>query len=85
MVRNRFITGLRDGKIRAGLIDQAISVKEHETLTAEVILKKAIAKETANVSSVMSSGWNSSAVNKLFTKRDNRHRDNGDREVTIRE
>ena len=38
MVRNRFITGLRDNKIRTGLIDQAISVKEGETISAEELL-----------------------------------------------
>ncbi|KAL5248358.1 hypothetical protein ACHWQZ_G017515 [Mnemiopsis leidyi] len=76
MVRNRFITGLRDNKIRTGLIDQAISVKENETISAEDILKKAIAKETANSSSIMNNGSSSSSMNKVYARRDNGERSN---------
>ena len=50
MVRNRFITGLRDCKIRTSLISDAASATDQAGITADKILEKATAKESENQS-----------------------------------
>ena len=72
MVRNRFITGLRDSKIRSTLIDQSMTIKDG-AITAEEILMKAIAKETANSSSVLMSGSSSAVVNKVASSKNSKN------------
>ena len=61
MVRNRFITGLRDCKIRTSLISDAASATAN--ITADGILEKAVAKENASQSNMAMS---SSSVNAVF-------------------
>ena len=60
MVRNRFITGLRDGKIRTSLISDAACGEKK--LSADDMLEKALAKENANLSNTAMSG---SGVNQV--------------------
>ena len=60
MVRNRFITGLRDGKIRTSLISDAACADKK--LSADDMLEKALAKENANLSNTAMSG---SGVNQV--------------------
>ena len=72
MVRNRFITGLRDSKTRSTLIDQSMTIKDG-TITAEDILMKAIAKETVNSSSMLMSGSSSAGVNKVASSKYNKN------------
>ena len=69
MVRNRFITGLRDIKIRTGLLDQAVNLKEEEVISSEDILMKAIAKETANNSTFQGGSSSAYVVSNSVQKR----------------
>ena len=65
MVRNRFITGLRDCKISTSLVSDTASATDQAGITAGKILEKATAKESANQSNMAMS---SSNVNAVFKK-----------------